>query len=62
MSATTNLFAQATNFPELEEHYDYLTSPENLSADGERSTEEIESLKERINRDYRKRESELSSW
>lgn len=62
MSESINLFSKATNFPELEEHYDYLISPENLSADGERSAGEIESLKERINRDYRKREAELSVW
>jgi hypothetical protein len=54
-----NRFANAKTFAELEDMYEYFVSPENLSADGERSPAEANRLFNQIGEDFNARDEEL---
>lgn len=61
MAASTNRFANARTFADLEYFFESATSPENLMADGERSAAEANALYQRLVADYNAREKELQN-
>jgi hypothetical protein len=59
MANPKNRFASAKTFAELEDMFEYATSPENLYADGERSRAEAQTLHNHLLYDYTERDEEL---
>lgn len=55
-----NAFAECKTLDELKFHWEILTSPENISLDGERSTDEIEKVVQRLASYYNHRYMEIS--
>ena len=59
MTTATNIFARCATVQELEFNYEMITSPENISWDGERSAAQIRTAISKAKADYKKRLGEL---
>lgn len=59
MATTTNVFANCNTKEELEFHYEILTSPENISWDGERPKADIQRAVKQIQTQFYARAKEL---
>lgn len=59
MAQEYRYFTSAKNFSELDDLYEMTISPENLSADGERTAEEQREMLAKIEADYQLRLNEL---